>query len=225
MIKKNDLIALDDVKNDAEVQALLKAADDNFAAIGYKEHGFRHAQLAANIAGNVLKYLGFPERDCELARISAYMHDIGNAFGAQGHMQSGAVFTMDVLRRLGMIQNEIFRVINAIGCHEERDYDPHSPITAAAILGDKTDVHRTRVRKKNLRDFDMHDRVNYACERSFLRVDKEKSEISLELNIDIDICSVMNYFEIFLSRLHMAKKAARFLKCNFVLFINQDKFL
>lgn len=219
------MITLEQIKDDAVVQALLKAADDNFAAIGYKEHGFRHAQLTANIAGNVLKFLNYSDTECYLARIAAYLHDIGNAFGEEGHIQTGAVFTLDVLRRLGMDNKDIFKIICAIGCHEERDINPPGPIVAATILGDKTDVHRTRIRKKNLRDFDQHDRVNYACERAFLRVDKDEMRISLELNIDTEICSVMDYFEIFLSRMQMSKKSAKHLNCEFVLFINQDKFL
>jgi uncharacterized protein len=219
------LITFDDIKHDPEVQAYLKAADDNFAAIGYKEHGFRHAELGGNIAGNVLKYLDYPERDIELARMAGYMHDIGNAIGQNDHAQTGAILSLDILEKLELPYQEVFSVICAIGNHEDKDINPPTPITAAVILADKTDVHHTRVRSKVISNLDTHGRVNYACQRAFLRVTKESRVISLELNIDTALCPVMDYFEIFMARIKFCTMASKALHCEFHLFINNDKFL
>lgn len=214
-----------DVINNADVKAYVKTADDNFAAIGFKEHGFRHAQLSSNIAGNVLKFLDYSDHECELARIAAYLHDIGHSVCREDHAQNGAVLALDILERMELPYNDIFRVINAIGSHEDKSMDTPSPIAAAVILADKTDVHHTRVRSTDLASLDMHGRVNYACQRAFLRVSKEPKTVSLELTIDTMICPVMEYFEIFLSRIKFCRKASRALNCEFVLYINKDKFL
>ena len=208
-----------------DVQAYLKAADDNFVAIGYKEHGFRHAKLTSNIAGNVLKYLDYPAEDIELALIAGYLHDIGNAISHNDHAQVGAVMSLELLEQLKVPYDKIFPVINAIGSHEDRDAEVAGAVTAAVILGDKTDVHHSRVRSKDLASLDMHGRVNYACQRAFLRVVKETRLIALELTIDTNICPVMEYFEIFLSRTNFCRNASRALDCKFELYINKDKFI
>jgi len=224
------VINLHQVQESPKIKAFLKQADDNFIAIGYKEHGFRHANLSANIARNVLKHLGYSDRESELAGIAGYLHDIGNAIGRNRHAQSGAVLSLPMLTEMGMGLEEVSQIIRAIGGHEEKDVDPDSAITAAVILGDKTDVHFTRVRSlpgkpQLVSTFTTHDRVNYACQRAFLNVDKEAGRISLELTIDTKICSVMEYFEIFLSRVLFCQRAAKRLSHNFVLFINKMKFL
>lgn len=224
------MISLHQVEESPKVKAFLKQADDNFMAIGYKEHGFRHANLAANIARNVLKHLGYSKREIELASIAGYLHDIGNAIGRSRHPQSGAVLSLHILTEMGMGFEEVSQIIRAIGGHEEKEVDPDSAITAAVILGDKTDVHFTRVRilpgkAQLVSTFTTHDRVNYACQRAFLNVDKEAGKISLELTIDTKICSVMEYFEIFLFRVLFCQRAAKYLRHNFVLFINRVKFL
>ena len=208
-----------------DVQVYLKAADDNFMAMGYKEHGFRHAQLTSNIAGNVLKFLDYPSRDIELALVAGYLHDIGNSISQEDHGQNGAIMALELLERLAIPYEDIFPIISAIGSHEDKDADVSSPVAAAVILGDKTDVHHTRVRSQDLASLDMHGRVNYACERAFLRVIKETRVIALELTIDTNICPVMEYFEIFMSRTNFCRKASRALACAFELFINKDKFL
>jgi len=218
-------ITLDRITNNNEVQAYLQTADNNFAAIGYKEHGLRHAQLGANIAGNVLKFLDYNEHDVELARIAGYLHDMGNAVSQHDHAQSGALLALDILERTGVPYSDIFPVIGAIGSHEDKNMDTPSPIAAAVILGDKTDVHHTRVRSTDSAALDTHARVNYACQRAFLRVSRETRTISLELTIDTNICPVMEYFEIFLSRIKFCRKASTALNCEFVLYINKDKFL
>jgi len=216
---------LEKVVNSPEVQAYLKAADDNFVAMGYKEHGFRHAKLTSNIAGNVLKYLDYPQNDIELAMIAGYLHDIGNSISQEDHGQNGAIMSLEILEKLEIPYEKIFPVINAIGSHEDKDADPAGPLSAAVILGDKTDVHHSRVRSKDLKLLDLHGRVNYACQRAFLRVSKESKMISLELTIDTNICPVMEYFEIFLSRTNFCRKASKALDCKFELYINKDKFI
>lgn len=218
-------VLFEKVFRNPEVAIYLKTADDNFASIGYKEHGSRHARLTANISGNVLKFLGYPERDIELARIAGYLHDIGNAIAQRDHAQSGAVLAEFLLYRIGFSYPDIFPIITAIGSHEDKDELPPSPIAAAVILGDKSDVNRGRVRQKDLSQLDTHGRVNYACVRAFLRVEKDSPDISLELDIDTNICSVMDYFEIFLSRMNFCRLASKVLKKNFVLYINGDRFL
>ncbi|MBN1823561.1 MAG: HD domain-containing protein [Endomicrobiales bacterium] len=221
----SDTITLDEIKKNPFIVSYLKTADSNFAAIGYKEHGMRHAQFTATVAGNVLKHLDYPEREVELARIAGYLHDIGNSIAQNDHAQNGAVLTLDILEKMKMPYREIFQIIEAIGSHEDKNADAPSAIAAAVILGDKTDVHHTRVRSVDLSTMDMHGRVNYACERAFLRVDKNARTIALELTIDNKTCPVMDYFEIFMQRLKFCRQASKTLKCEFVLFINKDKFL
>jgi len=219
------MITFEQVVKNPFTETFLKTADSNFAAIGYKEHGLRHARLTADIAGNVLKFLGYPERDAELARIAGYLHDVGNAICQTDHGQNGGIIALDILEGMGMPYNEIFPVIGAIGSHEDKSADTPSAISAAVILADKTDVNHTRVRSEDLASLDTHGRVNYACQRAFLRVSNETMTISLELTIDTQICPVMDYFEIFLARIKFCRKASRALNCEFVLYINKDKFI
>lgn len=224
-MKTEKIITFDEVVQDPYVETYLKTADSNFAAIGYKEHGLRHAQLTANIAGNVLKYLGYTEREAELAKMAGYLHDMGNAIAQMDHGQNGAVLALDILERMGMPYKEMFPIIGAIGSHEDKSADVPSAIAAAVILADKTDVNHSRVRSADLASLDTHGRVNYACQRAFLRVSKETMTISLELTIDTNTCPVMEYFEIFLSRIKFCRKASKALNCEFELYINKDKFI
>jgi metal-dependent HD superfamily phosphatase/phosphodiesterase len=191
--------------------------------MGFTEHGFRHLSLVSNIAYNVIRILGLSEREAELASIAGYMHDIGNVVNRRGHHLSGAILAYYILDDLGMHPDELFTVVSAIGNHDEETGQPVNNVAAALILADKSDVHRTRVRNKTNIGLDIHDRVNYAVERSFLRVDPEKKHISLELDIDSQISPVMDYFEIFLSRMIMCRRAAEFLGCTFALEINGKK--
>jgi metal-dependent HD superfamily phosphatase/phosphodiesterase len=218
-------ITLEQIINDVEAQAYLKRADDNFAAMGYKEHGPRHALLTANIAGNVMKFLDHPAREVELARVAGYLHDVGNAIAQTDHAQNGAILALSLLERMEIPYGDIFPVISAIGSHEDKNADSPTPIAAAVVLADKTDVHHTRVRSSDLSTLDTHGRVNYACQRAFLRVNKETKLISLELTIDTAICPVMEYFEIFMARMKFCRRASRSLKCEFELYINKDKFI
>ncbi|MDQ7843847.1 MAG: HD domain-containing protein [Armatimonadota bacterium] len=222
---KQRLITLDEVKRDPEVEAYITKANEYTGAIGYTEHGARHATLTANIAYNTLKRLAHPERDAQLAAIAAYLHDIGNLVGRINHEHTGAVLANEILRRLGMDPVERAVVMGAIGNHEEKGGEPVSPVGAAVILADKSDVHRSRVRNPDPTTFDIHDRVNYAVEHSFLRVDEKSKTVTLELTIDTTLSQVMEYFEIFLTRMVMCRRAAQFLGCEFKLQINGAKLL
>lgn len=218
-------LTLDEVKRDPEVEAYVNKANEYTGAIGYTEHGTRHANLTASIAYNTLKRLSYPEREAQLAAIAAYLHDIGNLVGRVNHEYSGAGLANTILERFGMDPVERAVVMGAIGNHEEKGGEPVSPVGAAVILADKSDVHRSRVRNPDPTTFDIHDRVNYAVEHSFLRVDEKNKRIMLELTIDTKLSQVMEYFEIFLTRMVMCRRAAQFLNCEFKLQINGAKLL
>lgn len=217
-------LTLQEIKADPYVQGLINAGNRHLEAIGYTEHGLRHVGLVSNIASNILEKMEYPERECELAAIAAYLHDIGNAVNRVSHAQTGAILAAGILERHSMVPEEIASIIGAIGNHDESDGNPVNNISAALILADKSDVHRSRVRNPDLAKFDIHDRVNYAVEHSFLRV-YPKERIALELTIDTEICPVMEYFEIFLARMLLCRKAAEFLNTRFELKINDVKLL
>lgn len=218
-------VKLEEIKEDAFVKAYIAQADKHMESIGFTEHGFRHADLVSHIAMNILRRLGYPEREAELAGIAAYLHDIGNAVGRSFHAVSAAMMAQSVLVRLGMQPEEVVLVMNAIGNHEEDYGMATSTLSAAIILADKTDVHRSRVRIPDPLTTDIHDRVNLAAQRSFLKVDAEHKLIELEVDIDTKISQVMEYFEIFLSRMVICRRAAEFLGCQFGLVINGVKLL
>ena len=205
---------------DAEVQALLGAANQHLQRIGYTEHGTRHAGLVGRIAYNVLDRLDYSNRSAELASVAGYLHDIGNVIHRAHHAQGGALLARSLLQRLGMPIEELVIVMGAIGNHEEERGDPVSEVSAALIIADKSDVHRSRVQNPDILTFDIHDRVNYAARRSFVRVDAEAKTITLELDVDTEISKVMEYFEIFTDRMLMSRRAVRFLGCEFALTIN-----
>ena len=217
------LLRFEEVRENSRVRFYVRKADEALAEIGYTEHGERHVGLVARIAFNVLKRLGYPERTAELAAIAGYLHDIGNAVNRDHHAQIGAVMAMQLLSDLGMSDEDILQVIGAIGNHHENDGDPVSPVAAAVILADKSDVHRTRVRNPDMIKFDIHDRVNYAVEKSFLNVDEAAKSITLELTVDTKISQVMEYFEIFMTRMLASRKAAKFLDVSFGLTVNGNK--
>ena len=211
------------VRDHPKVRLYIRMADASLEQIGYTEHGERHVGLVARIAFNVLKRLGYPERMCELGAIAAYLHDIGNAVNRDHHAQTGAVMAMQLLTEFGMDDQEVLTCIAAIGNHHENDGDPVNPVAAAVILGDKSDVHRTRVRNADMIKFDIHDRVNYAVEKSFLNVEENKKHITLQLTIDPAISHVMEYFEIFMTRMLASRKAAKFLGTTFGLTVNGNR--
>ena len=217
------VVSFEAVREHPRVKVFVRKADEALAEIGYTEHGERHVGLVAHIAYNILKRLGHAERECELAAIAGYLHDIGNAVNRDHHAQSSAVMAMQILTEMGMPDLEIVRVMGAIGNHHENDGDPVSPVAAALIMADKSDVHRTRVRNPDMIKFDIHDRVNYAVEKSFLNVDEGRKLITLELTVDTAISQVMEYFEIFMTRMIASRKAAIYLGCTFGLSVNGNR--
>jgi metal-dependent HD superfamily phosphatase/phosphodiesterase len=218
-------IGLAEVEAHEGVRAFISLADRYLGEIGYTEHGFRHAGLVSKISYNVMHRLGYDDRMAELAGIAGYLHDMGNFVSRSFHSQSGAMITYDILRDLGMGYSEVGIVMAAIGNHEEEFGNPVNPAGAALIVADKSDVHRSRVRVKDPTLFDIHDRVNHAVEHSFLRVDADARTLTLELTIDTELAGVMDYFEIFLSRMMMCRRAADFLDCHFKIDINGTKLL
>jgi metal-dependent HD superfamily phosphatase/phosphodiesterase len=217
-------ITIEDLRRDPEVVAFLQAANATMKALGYTEHGQRHAGLVGNIAENVLDHLGYDPRIPQLAHVAGYLHDIGNAIHRQNHALSGSLMAWGVLKRMGMSPQECAVVMNAIGNHEEERGTATTPVSAAIIIGDKADVHRSRVQNPRMEDFDIHDRVNYAAKRSFVRVKPDEKSISLELEIDTHYAAVIEYFEIFLSRMTMMRQACEFLGCKYRLIINDTQF-
>ena len=218
-------VSFEDIKNNQTIDSFIRASNDYLGAIGYTEHGFRHVSLVASVSKNILTTLGYPKRLQELAEIAGYLHDIGNVVNRQDHGQSASLIAFDILRQLGATPDEIALIVSAIGNHEEEIGDPVNPVAAAIILADKSDVHKTRVRNPSMIAVDIHDRVNYAVDRSFLSVNKTDKLISLNLNVDTKISQVIEYFEIFMSRMNMCRRAAKFLDCKFELIINERKLL
>jgi hypothetical protein len=218
------LVTLEDLQNDPWILAYIEAGNDYLGKIGYTEHGLRHANLVAHIAGNIMRRLGYTDRDAELAGMGGFMHDMGNSVSREMHGVTASLLARAELERLGMGPREAVIIMNALGNHEEEFGRPASHIAAAVILADKSDVHSSRVRAER-EDFDIHDRVNYAAKRSFLRVDGETRTITLEVDISTDESQVMEYFEIFLSRMQMCRAAAGELEATFSLVINGVRLL
>lgn len=215
------MLTFEDVIKDEEINTLIKTADRQLIELGYTEHGYRHIGIASRIAGEILTEFGYPTRIVELAKIAGFMHDIGNAINREDHAHSGALLAYNLLTKKGMSYEDAAEVMMAIGNHDERTGSPVSPITAALIIADKSDVHRTRVRDGSEDSrFDIHDRVNYAVEDANILIDKENKKVILQLKIDTKICPVIKYFEIFLDRMLMSKKAAHYLGIWFGLEIN-----
>jgi putative nucleotidyltransferase with HDIG domain len=212
-------ITLDDVQADAQLSSFIASADRVMDAIGFTEHGFRHANLVARIAYQVLHRLDFTEREAELARVAGYLHDVGNMLTREVHAQTGSLLVYQALRERTE-PADLAAIVAAVANHEEDDGFAVSPVSAAVILADKSDVHRSRVRKSGQIAFDIHDRVNHAVEQSFLRVDSDARTVTLELTIDTGISQVMEYFEIFLGRMQMCRHAAERLDARFRLLIN-----
>lgn len=218
-------ITFADIKKSPEIRTYIKQADASLEAMGYTEHSFAHSTICAQVAGELLKDLEYTEHEVELAMIAAYMHDIGNVINRVDHAQSGAVMAFRILDKMGMSAEDTAAVITAIGNHDESTAFPVNAVAAALILADKTDVRRSRVRNAATIHTDIHDRVNYAVEKREVRLNKEEKTITLALTIDIKICPVMEYFEIFLERMLLSRKAAEFLGLHFKLEINGSALL
>lgn len=221
-------ITLKEVRLHPWTDTFVAKANEHLKAVGFTEHGSRHANLVSRIAYNVLLRLKYPQRQAELAAIAGYLHDIGNVVGRDHHGQVSASLAAKILGDVGMEAEEVATILGAIGNHEEEYGHPVNDVAAALILADKSDVHRTRVQTPNPVEsakLDIHDRVNYAVEHSFLDVDEVKRTITLELKIDLSICPVMEYFQIFLTRMMMCRAAADWLKAPFGLVINGTRLL
>jgi metal-dependent HD superfamily phosphatase/phosphodiesterase len=216
-------LTFEEIKNNLEIKTYLEFIDNTF--IEYKEYGMGHALYSAKIAEKILKSLGYDNREQELAKIAAYVHDIGNMVSKYDHDQSSAIMLINILGESRCNNEEIFTIITAIGCHEDKTVDPVSPIAAALVLGDKTDVCHERLRVDDLYYIDKHSNVIAACQKVDIVVNKKKKTIELRIKINTRICSVMDYFELFLSRINYCRKASNILDCNFELYINKDKFL
>ena len=208
------------IQHNPDINTYITQADASLIAMGFTEHSFAHVTKCANVASKLLQDLGYSESEQELAKIAGYMHDIGNVVNREDHAQSGAIMAFRLLDKLGMDASDIAAVVTAIGNHDEHTAFPVNAISAALILADKTDVRRSRVRNRDTINFDIHDRVNYAVERSDVTLDRERGTITLALTINTQVCAVMDYFEIFLTRMLLCRKAAEFFHLSFKLDIN-----
>ena len=216
-------ITIEQIKNNESINSYIKKADESLIALGYTEHSFAHVGRVYALAKKILLTLGYPEREAELAEIAGYLHDIGNVINRVDHAQSGAIMAFRILDKMDADPDELATIITAIGNHDEATAFPVNAVAAALILADKTDVRENRVRNKDLINMDIHDRVNFSVKRSEVKI--EKDGIVLDLDIDTTICPVMDYFEIFLNRMLLCRKAAEKLNTLFVLVINGQRMI
>lgn len=219
------MITLEDIKENPEVQQLILSSQEELNALGYTEHSFRHIGIVSKRAGAVLEILGYDPERVELAKIAGFLHDIENCVNRNDHAHSGAILAYQILKDMGMDTKHRTEIMMAIGNHDEKTGTSVSDISAALILADKSDVHRSRVMNTNLSTFDKHDKVNYAVTDSNFTISKENRKVILDLTIDTNISPVLDYFEIFMDRTMMSKHAAKFLNIWFELIINDTKLL
>ena len=213
------------IKADAAIRTYIAQADASLIALGYTEHSFAHVTQVAEMAGYILETLGYPPRTVELAKIAGFLHDIGNLVNRIEHSQSGAVMAFRLLDNMGFAPEEIAIITTAIGNHDEGTGVPVNEVAAALILADKSDVRRTRVRNQDTTHFDIHDRVNYSVIKSELKINEAHTLIKLKLTVDTHFSSVMDYFEIFLKRMVMCRKAGEKLGLQFKLMINEQQLM
>lgn len=216
------MLELSKIKSDKEVEAIMATSERQLEVLGFTEHSRRHAGIVSKWSGEILRKLGYGEERVRLAEIAGYLHDIGNCVNRKDHAQSGALLAYSILLRLGMEPSSASEVMLAVGNHDEQYGLPVSEISSALIIADKGDVHKSRVKKPidNVYTANIHDRVNLAAERSYVKVDRENALIALYIEIDTSICSVMDYFEIYFNRMKLCRRAAEFLSCRFSLVIN-----
>ena len=210
----------EEVKQDEAVRVYIAQADASLMTLGFTEHSFAHVTRVAEIAGNILETLGYPDRTVELAKIAGFLHDIGNVVNRVDHSQSGAVMAFRILDRMNFPPEEIATIVTAIGNHDEGTGVPVNAVAAALIIGDKSDVRRSRVRKSADISTDIHDRVNYSVTGSDLSVDVKNKTMTLALTVDTEVSPLMEYFEIFMKRMLLCRKAAETLGLTFRLEIN-----
>ena len=215
----------EEVRRDPAVKVYIAQADASMQALGFTEHSFAHVTRVAKTAGDILEALGYPERTVELVKIAGYLHDIGNLVNRIDHSQSGAVMAFRILDNLNCDPAEIATIVTAIGNHDEGTGQPVNAVAAALILADKSDVRRSRVRNRDKTTFDIHDRVNYSVKKSDLKINGEHTLIKLELSVDTEYGSIMDYFEIFMQRMILCRKAAEKLGLQFKLAINDQQLI
>lgn len=218
-------MTFEQIKSDPAVKTYIKSADDTLAVLGFTEHSFAHVTSVAEKTGYILQTLGYPKRSVELGKIAGYLHDIGNLINRVDHSQSGGIMAFRILDRLEFPPEEIALVVSAIGNHDEGTGMPISPLAAALILADKSDVRRSRVRNTDPAHFDIHDRVNYSVTGAELQINGAHTLIQLKLHIDTRVGSVMEYFEIFMDRMILCRKAAEMLGLKFTLLINEQQLI
>ena len=219
------MLTFEEIRKNPEIKTYIERSNEVLGAVGFTEHGFPHALRTSDIASRILRELGYDARTCELAQIAGYMHDIGNLVNRHYHAQNGACLAFQILSRLGFSPDETAQIVSAIGHHDEKTAAAVSPIAAALILADKSDVRRSRVRNQETVSSDIHDRVNFAVQKAELKIDTEEKTIILRMKIDTEICAVMDYFEIFLDRMMLCKKSADYLGLKFGLLINHSRLL
>ena len=219
------MITFEALKKNEEIRTYIAMADRSLAALGFTEHSFAHVTMVAENAAYILETLGYPARTVEIARIAAFLHDIGNLVNRVDHSQSGAVMAFRILDNLNCDPEEIATIVTAIGNHDEGTGQPVNAVAAALILADKSDVRRSRVRNQDPATFDIHDRVNYSVKKSQLKINEEHTLIKLKLSVDTKYGSVMDYFEIFMQRMILCRKAAEKLGLQFKLIINEQQLI
>ncbi|MBR4295634.1 MAG: HD domain-containing protein [Clostridia bacterium] len=214
-----------EIINNEEIKTYIRMADESLLALGYTEHSFTHVGKVSHDSEYILRTLGYSEHEIELVKIAAYLHDIGNLANRIDHSQTGAVMAFRILDHMNMPPEDIATIVSAIGNHDEGTGVPVNAISAALIIADKADVRRSRVRNRDVATFDIHDRVNYSVEKSQISIDKDAKTIKLTLKIDTGISPIMDYFEIFLNRMLLCRKAAEKLGLKFILEINDQQLL
>lgn len=219
------MLTYEEVTRNESIRTYIMRADESLLALGFTEHSFAHVVHVAETAGYILENLGFDERTVELAKIAGYLHDIGNLVNRSEHSQSGAVMAWSILNDMGCRPDEIATIVTAIGNHDEGTGVPVNAVAAALILADKADVRRSRVRNNDISKFDIHDRVNYSVKKSQLKINEDKTIVKLKLSVDTQFGSVMDYFEIFMARMILCRKAAEKLGLQFKLIINEQQLI
>ena len=219
------MVSYEEIKKNPAINTYIRKADESLRALGYTEHSFAHVGNVAATAEYILRTMGYSEHDIETAKIAAYLHDIGNLVNRVDHSQSGAVMAFRILDNLDCPPEEIAVIVTAIGNHDEGTGVPVNAVAAALILADKSDVRRSRVRNQDIASFDIHDRVNYSVKKSRLKINEERSLIKLKLSVDTKYGSVMEYFEIFMERMILCRKAAEKLGLQFKLMINEQQLI
>ena len=219
------MITLEQLKENAEIRTYITVADRSLAALGFTEHSFAHVTKVAETAGYILQTLGRSDHEVELVKVAGYLHDIGNIVNRSEHSQSGAVMAFQILRDMGMDPEDLATVVTAIGNHDEGTGVPVDDLSAALILADKSDVRRSRVRNTDKSTFDIHDRVNYSVKQAILKINEDRTNIKLKMHVDTKYGSIMDYFQIFLTRMNLCREAAKKLGLDLKIIINEQTLL